>query len=139
MDNIRDPRIQIPTNLNEVQKEMEQAVSDREKEIKQEMADHKKSLKEEVKGLKQEVDNRYTDYKDYKKDSGDPVSDEKVSTAKEASKVMKKNIELDYEETIDRIEEEGNRRLESLDNMMKDPDRDPVNPERNPFDDFPII
>lgn len=120
MENSRDPRIQIHADLNEVQKEIEKAAEDRKDEIKQEMKDHKKTLKDEAKDLKQEAKDNYKDYKEYKKDSNDPVADEKIATAKKASKVVTKSIDLDYQDTKDQIDMEADERMESIDRMFDD-------------------
>jgi len=140
MDNIQDPRIQIPTNLDEVQKEIEQAVDDRKKEIKQEMKDQRDSLKEEVKDLKQEAKDQYKDYKDYKKDSDDPVAKEKVAIKKEVSSVVTKNIEQDYSETMDRLDREEEERIASLDRMLDNSLNEKKDMQDiNRLNEFPII
>ena len=120
MDNSKDPRVQIHADLNEVQKEIEKAAEDRKDEIKQEIKDHKKTLKEEAKDLKQEAKDDYMDYKEYKKDSNDPVADEKIATAKKASKVVTKSIDIDYQDTKDQIDAEAEDRIESIDRMFDD-------------------
>ena len=120
MENSRDPRIQIHADLNDVQKDIEKAAEDRKDEIKQEMKDHKKTLKDEAKDLKQEAKDNYKDYKEYKKDSNDPVTDEKIATAKKASKVVTKSIDLDYQDTKDQIDMEADERIESIDRMFDD-------------------
>ncbi len=122
MEKNHDPRFHIYANLDEVQQEIEKAAKDRKSEIKDEIRDQKKSLKDEMKDLKSEADDSYKDYKNYKDDSDDPVASEKISTAKEASKVIKKSIELDYEDSIDMVDREGDRRMDSIDRMLDDSD-----------------
>lgn len=139
MDNFRDPRMQIPTNLKQVQDEMEQAIDDRKKEIRQEMKDQTQSLKDEAKDLKQIAEDKYKDYKEQKKDSGDPLADEKIATAKKATQVVTKDIDLDYKDTKDRIEQEAEGRMESLDRMMDVSDKDKEDYQNNPFYNNPTI
>jgi len=122
MENSQDPRIQIHANLDDVQKEIEKAAEDRKDEIKQEMKDHKSTLKDEVKDLKQEAKDSYKEYKEYKKDSEDPVADEKIATAKQASKVVTKSIDLDYQDTKDQIDMEAEDRMKSIDRMFDNSD-----------------
>jgi len=122
MEKNHDPRFHIHANLDEVQQEIEKAAKDRKSEIKDEIKDQKKSLKDEMKDLKSEADGSYKDYKNYKDDSDDPVASEKISTAKEASKVIKKSIELDYEDSIDMVDREGDKRMDSIDRMLDDSD-----------------
>ncbi|MCD7900324.1 MAG: hypothetical protein LUH22_10765 [Bacteroides sp.] len=122
MEESKDPRIQIHANLEDVQKEIEQAAKDRKSEIDEEMKDQKKALKNEMKDLKDEAKSGYEEYKTYKKDSEDPAASEKVSTAKEASKVIKKNIEVDYEESKEQLDRDADMRKESIDRMLDDSD-----------------
>lgn len=122
MEKNHDPRFHIHANLDEVQQDIEKAAKDRKSEIKDEIKDQKKSLKDEMKDLKSEADDSYKDYKNYKDDSDDPVASEKISTAKEASKVIKKSIELDYEDSIDMVDREGDKRMDSIDRMLDDSD-----------------
>jgi len=121
MEEQRDPRIQIYANLDHVQSDLEKAADERKKEIKQEAKDQISSLKDGVKDLKGEAKDSYKDYKDMKKESDDPLAKEKISTAKEASKVVEKGIEQDYEETKAKIERDAEHRINSIDNML---DRD---------------
>lgn len=122
MNESRDPRILIYSNLDNVQKDIEQAAQERKNEIKGEMKDQKKSLKDGVKDLKQEVKDNFKEYKEYKKESGDPLADQKISTAKEASKVVEKGIDHDHKTSLDRIDREAEHRMNSIDNMLKDPE-----------------
>jgi len=124
MENSKDPRIQIYTNLDNVQDDIEKAADERKREIKQEAKDQIDSMKDGVKDLKQEAKDSFKSYKEYKKDSDDPVADEKISTAKEATKVVQKNIENDYEETKKKIEDEADMRINSIDNMLDDSDKE---------------
>ncbi|MDU1904341.1 MAG: hypothetical protein E6772_06100 [Dysgonomonas sp.] len=122
MEENRDPRIQIYANLDNVQNEIEKAAKDRKSEIKQEAKDQINSLKDEVKDLKDEAKESFKNYKEMKKDSDDPLAKEKISTAKEASKVIEKGIDNDYEQTKNRIEKEAEFRLNSIDNMLEEND-----------------
>jgi len=123
MNEKRDPRILIYSNLDNVQKDIEDAAKDRRDEIKNEIKDQKKSLKDGVKDLKQEVKDNFNDYREYKKNSGDPLADQKISTAKEASKVIEKGIDNDHQASLDRIDREAEHRLNSIDNMLQDPEK----------------
>lgn len=122
MEDKRDPRFQIHADLDQVQKDIEKAADDRKSEIKQEIKDQKKSLKEEAKDLKQEAKDSYKEYKDYKKESDDPLADEKIATAKKASKVVTKGIDIDYNDSKDMLDKEAERRMESIDMMLSDSD-----------------
>jgi len=120
MENNNDPRIQIYANLDNVQDEIEKSAKDRKDEIKQAAKDHIDDIKDGMKNLKQEAKDSFEDYKQKKKDSDDPLAKEKIATAKEATKVVHKNIENDYEETKDKIEREAEHRINSIDNMLND-------------------
>ena len=120
MDNKNDPRILIYSNLDNVQKDLEDTAKDRISEIKNEAKEQKDSLKSGVKDLKQEAKDSYNEYKEYKKDSGDPLASEKISTAKEAHKVVEKGIENDYQQTVDQIDREAEHRINSINNMLDD-------------------
>lgn len=130
MEDKRDPRFQIHADLDQVQKDIEKAADDRKSEIKQEIKDQKKSLKEEAKDLKQEAKDNYKEYKDYKKESEDPLADEKIATAKKASKVVTKGIDLDYNDSKDMLEKEAEKRMESIDMMLSDSDEGSVTDQR---------
>ena len=118
MESTKDPRIQIPTDLETVQQEIEKAAKERQDQLKNEAKEELKSVKEEAKELKDYVDNNYKGFKVGMKDSELPYSKEVVSTAKEASKVIKKGIDADLEETKDRINFDRDQRISSIDNML---------------------
>lgn len=118
MENNNDPRVHIYANLDNVQDDLEKAAKERKDEIKQEAKDEINSLKDGVRDLKNEAKDSYKDYKDMKNDSDDPLAKEKISTAKEASKVVEKGIEHDYNQTKAQIEEEADRRINSIDQML---------------------
>lgn len=118
MENTKDPRIQIPTDLETVQQEIEKAAKERRDQIRNEAKDELKSVKEEAKELKDDVDNNFKGFKGGMKDSELPYSREVVSTAKEASKVIKKGIDADLEESQDRINFDRDQRINSIDNML---------------------
>lgn len=120
MDESRDPRIQIYANLDDVQKEIEQAAKERKDEIRSEAKEYQKSVRAEMKDLIKETKDCFRQYQDYKKSTDDPIASEKISTAKEASKVVEKGIKNDYEETKDRIDREAEHRINSIDNMFGD-------------------
>jgi len=124
MDERRDPRILIYSNLDNVQKDIEQAAKDRKDEIRSQMEQEKKSLKDGVKDLKQEAKDSYKEYKEYKKDSNDPAAGHKISAAKDVSKAIEKGIENDYQDTVDRMERDAEHRMNSIDNMLKDQQED---------------
>jgi len=125
MDSKQDPRIQIYANLDDVQKDIEQAAKDRKDQIKSQAKDDKKAIKDERKDLQQGVKDDYKEYKDKIKDRDDPYSKEKSNIAKEAHNIMKKDIEADYNETIDRIDMDADERINSIDNMLAD-DKDDI-------------
>jgi len=124
METNKDPRLQIYANLDNVQDDIEKAAKERKDEIRDEAQRQIDSLKQGVDDLKQEAKNSFEHYKGRKKDSDDPIADEKISIAKEASKVVEKNIEDDYRQTKDQIEEDVDRRLKSIDNMLEDSNDD---------------
>ncbi|GEM_PF-1760206 len=120
MDSKRDPRVQIYTNLDDVQKEMEDSAKDRKDEIKSQLKDDKKALKEEMKELKDEVKENFKDIKQEIKDSDEPNSREKINIAKNTRKIIENNIEADYNESIDELERHADKRLSSIDSMLDD-------------------
>lgn len=123
MEESRDPRIQIYANLDNVQNDIEKAAKDRIDEIKNEAKEEKKSVKDGVKDLKQTAKDSYKEYKDFKKDSGDPLADEKISTAKEATRVVQKGIDHDHEQTKNQIDYHAEERINSIKNMLDDSDK----------------
>lgn len=122
MENLKDPRMQIPADLNHVQKNIEDAADNRKKEIKDETKQELSTLKNEMKDLKNTSKECYKRFKDEMKDSNDPAKNEKISAAKAMSKVTEKNIQTDYEVTKHSIEDTKDNRLNSIDNMMSDND-----------------
>jgi len=116
----QDPRIQIDANLDDVQKDIENAAKERKDEIKNQADEDMKSVKNEMKDLKQEAKDSYKEYKERMKDSDDPYSKEKISAAKEAHKIINKDIEADYQQTKDQIEKDVDYRVNSIDNMFDD-------------------
>jgi len=118
MDENRDPRIQIYANLDNVQKEIDSAAKDRIKEIRNEADDDIKSLKKEAKDLKHEAKNQFEEYKKRMENSDDPDAKEKISMAKDASKMVERDIEDDYQQTRVDIENEVDMRINSIDDMQ---------------------
>lgn len=116
----QDPRIQIYTNLDDVQKDIEQSAKDRKDEIKSQLKDDKKALKDEMKELKDEVKENFNEIKQEIKDSDDPNSREKINIAKNTRKIVENNIEADYNQSIDELERHADKRMDSIDHMLDD-------------------
>lgn len=124
MEDSRDPRIQIYANLDNVQNDVENAADSRKVQIKKEAEGDINDIKGQMKDLKQVADDHFKEYKERKKNSDDPRADEKISAAKDITKAIKKEIEVDYEDTKDRIEKDRDHRLDSIDNMLNESDEE---------------
>lgn len=62
----------------------------------------------------------FNEYKNEKKDSDDPIAKEKISAAREINKVVEKQIEEDYQQTVNEIENDASKRIESINKMLQD-------------------
>lgn len=118
MNSNQDPRVQIYTNLDDVQNEIEKSAKERKDEIKDQMKEDAKALKDEMKDLKSELKDSYKEMKQELKDSDDPNAKEKIEIAKQTRKIIENNIEADYQESKESVERHAQERMESIDNML---------------------